>query len=134
MWVKTELQPLARRHLGQPVVRLETMSDYSCRNAYGRVKTRLSEHGRANALDIRGFVTAGAEVAAVLDDWGLTEREIAAEVAAAKVAAEQAAAQQAAVEMLARGSAPGDSGGSPAPARVGQSAGDRRRHRAQHDP
>ncbi len=116
VWVKTELQPLARRHLGQPVVRLETMSDYSCRNAYGRVKTRLSEHGRANALDIRGFVTAGAEVAAVLDDWGLTEREIAAEVAAAKVAADQAAAQQAAVEMLARAAAhPATAAGRPLP-------------------
>ena len=92
------------------------MSDYSCRNAYGRVKTRLSEHGRANALDIRGFVTAGAEVAAVLDDWGLTEREIAAEVAAAKVAAEQAAAQQAAVEMLARAAAhPATAAGRPLP-------------------
>jgi hypothetical protein len=101
-WLKNDLQPLARRHLGQPVVRLETMSDYSCRNAYGRVKTRLSEHGRANALDIRGFITAGGETAAVLDDWGMTEREIAAEVAAGKAAAEEAAARQKAAEMLAR--------------------------------
>lgn len=104
-WVKNDLQPLARRHLGQPVVRLETMSDYSCRNAYGRVKTRLSEHGRANALDIRGFVTAGGEITAVLDDWGMTEREIAAEVAAARVAADEAATRQKAAEMLARAAA-----------------------------
>ena len=104
-WLKNDLQPLARRHFGQPVVRLETMSDYSCRNAYGRVKTRLSEHGRANALDIRGFVTASAETVAVLEDWGMTEREIAAEVAAAKAAAEKTAerqAQQAAAETRAR--------------------------------
>lgn len=75
-WLKKELQPLARKHLGSEIVRVETMSDYSCRNAYGRVKTRLSEHGRANALDIRGFVTAKADVVAVIDNWGTTQREL----------------------------------------------------------
>lgn len=95
-WLKTDLQPLARKHLGAPVIKIETMSDYSCRNAYGRVKTRLSEHGRANALDIRGFITASGETAIVLDDWGLTAREVQAIAAAEKAASQKAAAQAAA--------------------------------------
>ena len=91
-WLKDDVQPLARRHLGAPVVRIETMSSYSCRNAYGRAKTRMSEHGRANAVDIRGFLTAGNASAEVLADWGLTARDIRAQVAAAKAATERAEA------------------------------------------
>ena len=45
-WVKADVQPLARTHLGSPIVKFETMSSYSCRNAYGRSRTNLSEHGR----------------------------------------------------------------------------------------
>ena len=80
-WLKSDLQPLARKHLGAEIVKIETMSDYSCRNAYGRVKTRLSEHGRANALDIRGFITSKSEAVAVLDNWGMTSREVIAQAA-----------------------------------------------------
>ena len=87
-WLKSDLQPLARKHLGAEIVKIETMSDYSCRNAYGRVKTRLSEHGRANALDIRGFITSKSEAVAVLDNWGMTSREV-----IAQAAKEQAARQ-----------------------------------------
>lgn len=95
-WIKSDLQPLARKHLSAPLVKIEVMSDYSCRNAYGRAKTRLSEHGRANALDIRSFVTAKADTVAVLDDWGPTERDVRAQIAAANAAAAKAAAARAA--------------------------------------
>ena len=57
-WFKADVQRLARAHLGGSIVKIEVMSSYSCRNAYGRSRTNLSEHGRANALDIGGFVTA----------------------------------------------------------------------------
>ena len=77
-WLKKDVQPVARKSLGSEIVKIETMSDYSCRNAYGRARTRLSEHGRANALDVRGFVTAKADPVMVLENWGLTGREIAA--------------------------------------------------------
>jgi len=95
-WLKGDLQPLARKHLGSPIIKMEIMSSYSCRNAYGRTKTRLSEHGRANALDIRGFMTANAQPVELLADWGPTQREIAAQVAAAKAAAAKAEAERAA--------------------------------------
>lgn len=78
-WLERDVQPLARKHLGAPVIRIETMSSYSCRNAYGRSGNRLSEHGRANALDIAAFVTAGGQGAMVMADWGPTARQIAAQ-------------------------------------------------------
>ena len=94
-WLMKDLQPLARKTLGADVIKIENMSDYSCRNAYGRTKTKLSEHGRANALDIRGFVTAKGETAVVLNGWGETKRDIAAREEAIKKAAEKAAAEAA---------------------------------------
>ncbi len=92
-WLQKDIQPSARKHLGSPIVKIESMSSYSCRNAYGRAKTRLSEHGRANALDIRGFLTASGQGPEVLADWGPTMRDArASELAAARAAAARAAA------------------------------------------
>ncbi|MDX2204269.1 MAG: extensin family protein [Hyphomicrobiaceae bacterium] len=76
-WLRQDVQKLAHRHLGAPLVRIEAMSSYSCRNAYGRSEGRLSEHGRANAIDIAAFVSDTTHVASVEGDWGLTQREIA---------------------------------------------------------
>jgi hypothetical protein len=87
-WVNQDLQPLARKYLGAQLVRINAMSAYSCRNAYGRAKSRLSEHGRVNALDIGSFITAKGQTAMVVADWGMTAREIAAQAAAAKAAEE----------------------------------------------
>ena len=75
-WIEDDLQPLARTQLGAEIIKIETMSSYSCRNAYGRAGNKLSEHGIANALDIRGFVTESAKTAYVLEDWGTPQREI----------------------------------------------------------
>jgi Extensin-like protein C-terminus len=94
-WLKNDLQPSARRHLGSPIAKIETMSSYSCRNAYGRKRGNLSEHGRANALDIRSFVTAAMAESEVLAHWGPTTREVRAQVAAAKNAADKATAERA---------------------------------------
>lgn len=95
-WIKTDVQPAARELLGSAVVRLDVMSSYSCRNAYGRKKSRLSEHGRANALDIKAFMLQRGDTVDVLADWGTTERDhrkhIAAEAAASKAAAARAEA------------------------------------------
>lgn len=96
-WLEKDLQPLAKKHFGAPIVRIETMSGYSCRNAFGRKTTKLSEHGLANALDIGAFVTASAKSVSVLDDWGTTRREL-AEIAEKKAAAEKQAAELAAAE------------------------------------
>lgn len=86
-WLKTGLQPLARQHLGGPIIKIVKMSDYSCRNAYGRARGRLSQHGLANALDIAGFTTAKGNSTMLLADWGMTKRDIRRQVAAAKAKA-----------------------------------------------
>jgi hypothetical protein len=97
-WLERDVQPLARKHLGGPVVRIDAMSSYSCRTAYGRSGGRLSEHGKANALDIGVFTTARGQAAMVVADWGPTARQIAAQAAAAKAEAEKAQAGEAQVK------------------------------------
>ncbi|HJZ32892.1 MAG TPA: extensin family protein [Hyphomicrobiaceae bacterium] len=120
-WLERDVQPLARKVLAAPVVRIETMSSYSCRNAYGRVHGRLSEHARANALDIAAFVTAGGQAAQVMADWGPTQREIAAAAAAAPektataaAAAPPAASTAASTGRVADGAAPNALAAAPA--------------------
>lgn len=97
-WLKNDVQPAARQILGSPVVRLDIMSSYSCRNAYGRKKTRLSEHGRANAVDVGAFVTQKGESVDVLTYWGHTERELRAQIAASAAAAKVQAAKADAIK------------------------------------
>ena len=93
-WISKELQPSARRQLGAKINKIEVMSDYSCRTAFGRVGRKLSQHAYVDALDIRAFVTAKNEEVVVLSAWGATNRDIAAAAAAAKAKEEQLAAAQ----------------------------------------
>ena len=88
-WFKTDVQPAAKSLLGARVVRVEVMSSYSCRTAYNRRHARLSEHGRANAIDVKSFLTERGDTVDVQTDWGLTERDIKARIAAAKKEAER---------------------------------------------
>lgn len=128
-WITTGLQPLARQHLGAPIIKIEKMSDYSCRNAYGRARGRLSEHGRANALDIAGFVTASGSTATLLADWGMTERDVRQQIAAARKEAEKADAVRLAAERAGQRNARdthranGEAPANPPPAAVGIASG-----------
>jgi hypothetical protein len=108
-WIKDEVQPTARRHLGSEVIRIESMSDYSCRMAYGRIGNKLSEHGKANALDIRGFITRKGSQAVVLNDWGLNKRDVLKQLVAERAAAEKLAAAKAEADRArAAGTEPAD--------------------------
>jgi hypothetical protein len=101
-WITGEVQPLAKKHLGERIAKVEVMSDYSCRASFGRKGNRLSEHAYADALDLRGFVTETGKTAHVLDTWGKTKRDIEAEIAAAKAAAEAEAAARTAADKAAQ--------------------------------
>lgn len=94
-WINSELQPLAAKQLGAKIVKVEVMSDYSCRTAFGRVGHKLSEHAYVDALDIRGFVTEKNQTVHVLEAWGVTNRDLVAAAAAAKAQAEKLATAQA---------------------------------------
>ena len=130
-WLESDVQPLAKARLGASVIKIEVMSSYSCRNAYGRKGNKLSEHGLANALDIRGFVTAAGKTAYVLEDWGTPQREINARIAAekAKAARALAEAQAAAKAAQAAQQSPGRTGSvargpaPPPPMATGSTAG-----------
>jgi hypothetical protein len=93
-WITKELQPAAQRQLSAKITKIEVMSDYSCRTAFGRVGRKLSQHAYVDALDIRGFVTTKGDEIVVLSSWGATNRDIAAAAAAAKAKEEQLAAAQ----------------------------------------
>jgi hypothetical protein len=97
-WLKNEVQPAAREILGGPVIRIEVMSAYSCRTAYARLKAKLSEHGRANALDIAMFVTERGEIAQLRSDWGDTDRDVLARTLVASKDAAGSAPKTAPVE------------------------------------
>jgi hypothetical protein len=101
-WLERDVQPLARQHLGAPIVRIETMSSYSCRNAYGRVHGKVSEHGKANAVDLGSFVTAQGQAALVVAEWGPTARQIAAQAAAASKGAVESPQGKALVQLPAQ--------------------------------
>jgi len=93
-WIRKDLQPLAKKHLGERIAKVEVMSDYSCRPAMGRAGNPLSEHAFADALDIRGFVTQTGRKVRVLEKWGETRRDIAAKVEAAQAKAQTAASDE----------------------------------------
>ena len=101
-WMNNDVQPAAQRHFGKAVTKISNISDYSCRNAYARTSTRLSEHALANALDIRDFITEDGQVADLKRDWGPVARDIAAQIAAEKAAEAARKAAAAAAEAAAK--------------------------------
>jgi hypothetical protein len=68
-WVREAVQPAADSTLRSRVVRIESMGTYSCRPVNGQSGNRLSEHGRANAVDIGAFVLADGRRISVLEGW-----------------------------------------------------------------
>ncbi|MCA1749453.1 MAG: extensin family protein, partial [Sphingomonadales bacterium] len=71
-WAREVLQPAARRHFGKQVTLVETMGTYSCRIIAGT--GRVSEHGKANAVDISGFTLEDGKRITVLDGWNADDR------------------------------------------------------------
>lgn len=66
-WARFGVDRAARAILGSPLVRIETMGSYACRNVAGTA--RLSGHASANAVDVSGFVLADGRRITVLRDW-----------------------------------------------------------------
>lgn len=64
------LQPAAQRVFGQPVVQVDHLGSYACRNVYNRAQGRLSQHATANALDIAGFRLKDGQRIELQKDWG----------------------------------------------------------------
>jgi hypothetical protein len=68
-WTREAVQPAARQWLGSTIAKIESMGTYSCRPLNAQTGQKLSEHGRANAVDIGAFVLANGRRITVLDGW-----------------------------------------------------------------
>ncbi len=67
------LQPAARRHYGVPVTQIKHLSSYRCTNIAGT--RNLSEHSKANALDVSEFVFADGRSVSLTKGWRGSRRE-----------------------------------------------------------
>lgn len=66
-WARYGVDRAAREILESPLVRIETMGTYSCRNVAGTA--RRSAHSTASAVDVSAFVLADGRRIAVDRDW-----------------------------------------------------------------
>jgi hypothetical protein len=66
-WARFGIDRAARQILGSPLVRIETMGSYNCRNVAGT--SRLSAHATGNAIDVSAFDLADGRRITVLGDW-----------------------------------------------------------------
>ena len=65
-WIRTDIAPLATS-LGSAVSDLDNFDSFECRGRNRIVGARLSEHGRANALDVRAFKLANGRSISLTD-------------------------------------------------------------------
>lgn len=66
-WARFGVDRAARQILGSPLVRIETMGSFSCRNVAG--SDRRSAHATADAVDVSAFILADGRRISVLDQW-----------------------------------------------------------------
>nr|WP_318382448.1 extensin family protein [uncultured Enterobacter sp.] len=69
LFVQQQARPLTERFMASPLVRIDHLGSYACRNIYHRENARLSEHATADALDISGFRLADGQQVTVLRGW-----------------------------------------------------------------
>jgi hypothetical protein len=65
-WIRTDMAPLAAK-LGSEISELDNFASFECRSRNRVAGAILSEHGRANALDVRGFKLAGGQSIGLTD-------------------------------------------------------------------
>lgn len=66
-WARHGAMPAARVYFRTELVKIETMGTYACRPIAG--SSRLSEHGKSNAVDVAAFVLADGRRISVLGGW-----------------------------------------------------------------
>ena len=65
-WIRSDIAPLAERR-GSAVSDLDNFDSFECRGRNRIVGAKLSEHGRANALDVRAFKFADGSLISLTD-------------------------------------------------------------------
>ena len=66
-WARFGVDRAAQQILGSPIVRIETMGSYNCRNVAGA--GRRSAHATASAIDVSGFILADGRRITVSGNW-----------------------------------------------------------------
>lgn len=75
-WLESAVQPAAKEAFNSPIAQV-IGSSYSCRTAYNRTDTRLSQHAFANAVDLPVLVLANRQQIDIAKEWGATRRDLA---------------------------------------------------------
>src|ERR1700736_2292562 len=65
-WIRTDMAPLAAR-LGSVISDLDNFDSFECRGRNRVAGAQLSEHGRANALDVRAIKLANGQSISLID-------------------------------------------------------------------
>jgi hypothetical protein len=65
-WVRTDIAPIAK-NLGSTIAALDNFDSFECRGRNRIPGAQLSEHGRANALDVRSFKFADGRTISLTD-------------------------------------------------------------------
>jgi hypothetical protein len=75
VWEREVVQPAANVHFGSRVASIDHFGTYACRNVYNSAEGNLSEHARANAIDVAGFRLANGRRVSVRTGWNGREDE-----------------------------------------------------------
>ena len=75
-WTREAVQNAALQWMKSRVTRIESMGSYACRPVNGVAGNRLSEHGRANAVDIAAFTFADGRRVTVLQGWNGEDEDV----------------------------------------------------------
>jgi hypothetical protein len=68
-WVQQSVQQAAQARFGTYVARIESFGSFACRPVNNVEGNKLSEHGRADAIDIAAFDLADGRRVTVKEDW-----------------------------------------------------------------
>lgn len=68
-WLQQAVQSAASDRLASRVVRIESFGTFACRPVNNVEGNRMSEHGRANAVDVAAFVLANGRRITIAGDW-----------------------------------------------------------------
>lgn len=66
-WIREDVQPRAKADLGGPITATKNTGDLECRGRNRQSGAKLSEHGRANAIDVHSFRKSNGEWLEVSD-------------------------------------------------------------------
>jgi hypothetical protein len=74
-WLSQSVQPQAKKQVGASIVAIRNASSYACRRRNNAASGKLSEHAKANALDIAAFdFSRKAEITVAGGTSGLLQR------------------------------------------------------------